>query len=141
MYAFNSTSVTTGAVKRIMRVSARMKIRTQIASAGVYNCRNVAGSSTYSQHSWGNAIDFFPKAQLGKDVNLTLRQIADKYVFQATHRTVQNHFRKLPISQVIDHNNRRIWERGKGWFTYTGTTGAHVHVSGEPMREGTPPCA
>lgn len=145
-YPVYSTSLETPAIARVNRVLARAKVGRLIASGGVYNCRNVAGSSTYSQHSWGNAVDLFPKAWNAKvefmgDVQAELRAIADAVVRHATTRTVANRGRKLAVSQVIDHDNGRIWEPGKGWQVYHGTIGPHVHVSGAPLRTGKPACA
>jgi hypothetical protein len=141
-----STSVETRAIKRVVRVLQRAKVAQFIASGGVYNCRSIAGSSTFSQHAWGNAIDLFPKSGPWVDKKFTttdaeLARIADAVVRQTTRRTIANRGRKLPVSQVIDHDNRRIWTPGEGWHPYTGTTGAHVHVSGKPLFSGTPPCA
>jgi hypothetical protein len=31
----------------------------KIKFGGVFNCRTVAGSTTFSQHAWGNAVDIF----------------------------------------------------------------------------------
>lgn len=146
-FPVNSTSIETDAIKRVVRVLERAKVSRLIASGGVYNCRTVSGSSTYSQHAWGNAIDLFPrsgavtKEEFKGDVDKELRAIANAVVWQATHKTTANRGRKIPASQVIDHNNRRIWTPADGWHLYTGTTGAHVHVSGSPLRSGTPPCA
>lgn len=141
-FPINSTSVITPAIARTGRVLGRAKINERIAYAGCYNCRPVQGSYTYSQHSWGNALDLFPVGHNDPDLTQAdLRKIADAVVLHATKRTIANRGRKLAVSQVIDHDARRIWQRGIGWRPYTGTTGAHVHVSGEPLRTGKPACA
>lgn len=145
-FSINSTSVETAAIARVGRVLRRAKVSRLIASAGVFNCRTIAGTSTYSQHAWGNAIDLFPssagaKVEFQGNVNRELRAIADAVVMHTTKRTLANLGRKLAVSQVIDHNNRRIWTPSEGWHTYTGALGTHVHVSGAPLRSGTPACA
>ncbi len=140
-FPVNSTGTITPAISRVSRVLQRAKVgsgKTRLIKfGGVFNCRTIAGSDTYSQHAWGNAIDLFPEHQSNDE----LRAIADAVVVQATKSTIANLGRKIPVSQVIDHNNRRIWTPSFGWKTYTGSYGAHVHVSGEPLRLGTPPCA
>lgn len=133
-----STSVETAAIKRVVAVLGRARIDPKIKFGSVFVCKKIAGSSTWSQHSWGNAIDIFPT---DGNTQAKLRDIADAVVYQATHKTKANRFRKLPVSQVIDHDGRRIWSSGQGWYTYAGTTGAHIHVSGKPLKTGVPPCA
>jgi len=135
-----STSVETAAIKRVARVLQRAKIHTYIAKGEVFSCRPIAGTSTWSQHSWGNAIDLFPKAPVGDDAGDRVK-IREAVVRQATRRTWANRGRKLAVAEVIDHSGRRIWTPSQGWHTYTGTTGDHVHVSGSPLRSGKPPCA
>lgn len=141
MFAVNSTSVQTAAIERACRVLGRTKAARHIAYGAVYNCRKISGSSSWSQHSWGNAVDLFPKT--GNDVAdaRDRRIIAAAAVYQATHRTRANRFKKLDVAEVIDHDGRRIWTPEYGWHAYGGTTGNHVHVSGSPLKSGTPPCA
>lgn len=138
-FPVESTSVETRAIRRVVRVLKRLGVSDLIDHGGVYNCRPVAGSTTFSQHSWGNAVDLFPTS--GGDHNVKRHGIAANLVWQATHRTFANRGLRIPVAQVIDHDARRIWEPARGWFTYTGTTGDHVHVSGAPMFYGRPPCA
>jgi hypothetical protein len=139
-FSVQSTSVETAAVKRICRVVQRTKTAKRIAYAAVYACRKISGSSSWSQHSWGNAVDIFPKGD--PEVHAAVRKaIRNTVVWQATHKTVANRGRKLDVAEVIDHSGRVIWTPSKGWHTYTGSTGDHVHVSGAPLKTGTPPCA
>lgn len=141
-----STSLQTAAIARVNRVLARSKAARNIASGGVFNCRVISGTSTYSQHAYGNAVDLFPSALYAKveyhgDVNAELHAIADAVVLHTTKRTIANRGRKLSVSQVIDHNHHRIWTHEDGWHYYDGATGAHVHVSGAPLRTGKPACS
>lgn len=138
-FAVNSTTVETPAIARVVRVIKRHPDSDLIAYGAVYNCRPVAGSTTWSQHAWGNAVDFFPTS--GGDQNAKRKTIADQLVRQATQATLINFGVRLPIAQVIDHDARRIWQPSTGWIVYTGTLGNHVHVSGYPMFNGSPPCS
>ena len=135
-----STSVETAAIKRVARVLSRAKIRPEIARGEVFNCRTISGSSTYSQHAWGNAIDLFPKLPVGDDAKQR-QEIFHAVITQTTKRTFANRGRKLAVAEVIDHSGRVIWTPSQGIHPYTGTTGDHVHVSGSPLRTGKPPCA
>ncbi len=135
-----SIATITPAVARIVRVMQRSKVAPRIARAGVYNCRKVAGTSVWSQHAWGNAADLFPDPP-AMDDEADRRAIAEAVVLQATRRTVANRGRRLAVAEVIDHDARRIWTPALGWHGYGGSTGDHVHVSGAPLRSGTPDCA
>ena len=140
-FPVNSTSTVTEPVERILRVLQRANVEKSIASAGVFNCRKISGSHVWSQHAWGNAADLFPKG-LEYAVRLArCRDIANAVVYQATHRTKANRFRKLDVARVIDHENRRDWTPQEGWTEYGGATGLHVHVEGQPVRTGVPACA
>ena len=135
-----STSVETDAIKRIVRVVQRTKVAKRIAQGQVFSCRKIAGSSTWSQHAWGNAVDLFPKGDI--EAHAAIRKaIANTVVWQATHRTVANRMQRLDVAEVINHDARTIWTPSGGWRTYSGSTGDHVHVSGSPLKSGTPPCA
>jgi len=145
-FPVNSTSVQTAPCSRVATVMGRTKVgdgKTRIiAYAGCYVCKQISGSSSWSQHSWGNALDLFPVG--GKPlavIQAELRDIANAVVYQATHKTKANRFRKLDVAEVIDHDGRRIWTPSQGWHSYGGTAGAHVHVSAAPLKTGTPACA
>lgn len=137
-YPVNSTSVETHQIARVNRVLGRARVGRRIAYAGVFVCKKIVGSTSYSQHSWGNAVDLFPRMGYGDE---GLRTIAKAVVRHTTKRTIANLGRKLEVDEVIDHNNRLIWTPSQGWHAYGGTTGPHIHVSGRPLRTGTPPCA
>lgn len=146
MFPVYSTSVITPQIRRVIRVLMRTPAAAFIDHAGVYNCRPIAGTSTWSQHAWGHAVDLFPQPKrttkrgyVDSDEARTI--IANAVVRNATRRTVANRGRKLRVAQVIDHDGRRIWTPERGWHAYTGSLGNHVHVSGAPLKTGTPPCA
>jgi hypothetical protein len=140
VFSVLSTSVETDQIERVVRVLQRAKIRHSINYASVYACRKIADSSSWSQHSWGNAVDLFPRGDIDSH-DAVRRAIANFVVKNTTQKTTANLGRKLAVSEVIDHSGRRIWTPEKGWHEYFGTTGDHVHVSGAPLRTGTPPCA
>jgi hypothetical protein len=145
-FPVNSTSVETAPCSRVATVMGRTKVgsgTTRIISyAGCYICKQISGSNSWSQHSWGNALDLFPKPSPQRvTVQHELRAIADAVVYQATHKTKANRLRKLEVAEVIDHDGRRIWTPSQGWHDYGGTTGTHIHVSAAPLKTGVPPCA
>lgn len=140
-FEINSTSVQTDSVERICRVMQRAKVAKSIAYGAVYNCRRISGSTSWSQHAWGNAVDLFPKGTEYAEKLARCRAIANAVVWQAKHRTAANNRRKLDVAEVIDHENGRMWTRGGGWGPYGGAAGLHVHVTGFPKKTGTPSCA
>ncbi len=135
-----SVSTITPACRRALRVMQRSGVAKLIARAEVFNCRKMSGSSSWSQHAWGNAADLIPRPPSSDD-DKQRDAIAHNVVRQATERTIANRGRRLAVEHVIDHDARRIWTRGTGWHTYTRPTGDHVHVDFTPNRTGTPPCA
>ncbi len=134
-FPVESTSVETAATKRLIVVLQRLEVAKRIHHAGVFACRKISGSSAWSDHSWGAAADIFPKAPTDRD------EIAHAIVWQATHRTKANRFRKLSIRYVIDHDGRAIWTPSEGWHAYGGAAGNHVHASTGKAPVGVPPCA
>lgn len=82
-----------------------------ITFLGAYVCKQIVGTSTLSQHSYGNAVD------VGSATMAQLEDIADWAVAHAD---------EFSLEHVIV--NRRIWTRGEGWHPYTGDTHYHVHV-------------
>jgi hypothetical protein len=96
---------------------------------GIYNCRKVAGSSTYSQHAWANALD------VGASTPEQLAIVAQDLVrAQEPGGELEN------IVQTVIVANR-VWRKGDGWLPYTGIYHSHVHVDASPNYSGTPPCA
>jgi hypothetical protein len=83
---------------------------------GVWSKRNIAGTNTPSQHSFGNAIDWHGKAGPGDSV---MQELADYLVTNAS---------KYNIANVI--YDRKIWNPKRGWNTYHGQSlhTDHVHV-------------
>ena len=137
----NSTSTQTASCERICRVLQRAKIEKSISFGAVYNCRRILGSTTFSQHAWGNAVDLFPTGTEYAEKRARCMTIANAVVWQAKHRTNANNRRKLDVAEVIDHENGRMWTPGGGWGPYGGAAGLHVHVTAAPKKTGVPPCA
>jgi hypothetical protein len=98
----------TPAIRQVIRrLDRRFGVR--IASAGVFVCRNIAGSSSPSQHAWGNAVDV----------------VGSRTALDAVARFARSQTMRRYVSQVL-------WQVPDHY--------GHVHISGRPYREGTPPC-
>jgi hypothetical protein len=119
----------------------RTRIAKSIAYGGVFSCRRISGSTSWSQHAFGNAVDLFPKGTEYAEKRALCMKIANGVVYQAKHRTAANNRRKLDVAEVIDHENGRMWTPGGGWGPYGGAAGLHVHVTAAPKKTGTPACA
>lgn len=87
--------------------------------AGAYVCKSISGSSTPSQHSYGNAVDIF------FDTLAHQEKVAEWAVAHAD---------ELHLQHVISGN--RIWTRGVGWRAYGGDFHAHLHVDFDPSFSG-----
>jgi len=114
--------------KRCAKYRARLvrKFR-KVTGVGIFNCRKVAGSDSYSQHAWGNAADIFgPQFTRAAIVKWTLG------------RWVRRHYK---IHLVI--HQETYWEYPDFRpHHYTGVPhSTHVHVDFLPYHEGIPPCA
>ena len=87
-----------------------------VTNMGIDNCRRIAGSSSWSQHAWGNALDIGVDRELGDRV----------YRYLVSNRT------RLQLGTIC-------------WRNFGGCDPDahqdHIHVEGLPKRRGTPPCA
>lgn len=98
-------------------------------SWGIFNCRPIAGSASWSQHAWGNAEDFSNDGEASEE--------AERWLF--SNRT------ELPIAELI--GRRKIWTSARsseGWRPLSSGANQHLdhwHVSGDALSTGTPPCA
>jgi hypothetical protein len=86
---------------------------------GAYVCKHVYGTSTMSQHSYGNAVDF------GRDSMSELYDLAHYLVAHADELDLQH----VIVDDVI-------WIRGYGWSHYGGTRHHHVHADCTPQYSG-----
>lgn len=90
---------------------------------GIYNCRKIKDSSSWSQHAWANGLD------IGANGNSNyLNTIASDLLGKARGG-------KLPIAQILWQKTNLL----SGGSVYDHTD--HIHISGDPMYSGTPPCA
>lgn len=87
--------------------------------AGAYVCKNVAGSSTRSQHSYGNAVDFF------------FDSMDDQ---TKVYIAVKAGLCPVPVAHAISGDN--IWEPNVGQSHYTGEYHSHLHVDFVPQFSG-----
>jgi len=93
-----------------------------VSNLGTHVVKNISGTSTPSQHSYGNAIDIG-----GTDGQLT--EIASWAARRAA---------ALGLSQVIFKD--RIWTTEQGWHSYTaGGHETHVHLTGPQVYGDTTP--
>jgi hypothetical protein len=88
---------------------------------GAYVCKMIVGTSTHSQHSYGNAVD------VGAATMAQLHVIADWIV--ARHD-------EFDIATVIV--DQQVWTPSEHWHTYTGDRHYHVHSDYQPSYSG--PC-
>lgn len=88
----------------------------EVTNLGVDSCRPIAGSSTWSQHSYGNAWDIGGPTALLDEV----------YRWLTLNRAT------LPIGGIC-------WKDRGGCDPRTHQD--HIHVEGRPKLDGTPPCA
>lgn len=87
--------------------------------AGSYVCKHIAGTWTLSQHSYGNAVDFFFDSSTHQSL------VAQAVVNNAT---------QLRAYHVISHSS--VWTKGEGWRPYTGEYHSHLHVDFDPQISG-----
>ncbi len=93
-------------------------------SWGIFSCRAIAGTDTYSGHAWLKAIDIHGP-------RLVMALVARLAVHKAK-----------AFKLVVVIYNGRIWTPTAGWHTYTGQCPhqQHVHVNVE-YPSSVPPCA
>lgn len=91
-----------------------------VRSLGIVVCKRISGSSSWSQHAYGNGADFGGPGPWGSAENIRL---LDKVV-----NYLEDLDPILPISQI-------------GWRNWANHYPGHVHISGAPLQSGTPACA
>lgn len=112
-------SLTDPAVDCLNNVLAQPQFKGKWSNIWGYANRSVAGTSTKSEHSYGNALDY-----VGKKGNLDpiMQTLADYLVDNSS---------ELKVKNVI--YNYKIWNSPKGWHDYDTSGGKsphtdHVHV-------------
>lgn len=83
-------------------------------SQGIYNCRHIDGSSTWSQHAWHNGLD----GHVGRSDGA----LDDEATSKLAARVAQEPWAAQVLWHVAGHFG-------------------HMHISGDPMHAGVPPCA
>lgn len=107
------------ATKRVKRVwHHTYKWFPHAVNLGVFNCRRIAGSTTFSQHAWADAWDV-ASPQSAKTLQ------PDRYL-DAIVAHLRSREAKLAITRIL----YRVPNHG-----------SHGHVDVDPERRGTPPCA
>lgn len=122
MFEVRSTSVETKRIARAIRVMQRRAKRADnIGSASVYSCKTTVGTTLYSAHSFGDAVDFMVSDPAARKA-VALAAVAD-----ATRPTVANRGRKTEVTFVIYDDKQ--WTPTLGWHPYGGVSHTnHVHV-------------
>jgi hypothetical protein len=87
--------------------------------AGSYVCKSVAGTSSPSQHSFGNAVDVFFDTLAHQEI-----------VF----RDITNGKAPVPVAHTISLG--RIWEPSTGIRSYSGIRHYHGHTDFLPQYSG-----
>lgn len=110
-----------GATFNAARWDAATKSLFNVSSSGILSVRNIAGTSTLSQHAYGNAVDTFASWP-------TMDDIFDFGV--ANHSAFS--IRLLILRDVQ-------WYSGSGYGHYSGIYHNHVHADFWPQYGGVPP--
>jgi flagellar protein FlgJ len=96
----------------------------QISQTGIYNDRNVAGTTTKSAHAEGRALD----------IHLNVSRPDEKLIADNLYRIFIEVAYQSGIDNVIW--NRRIWSRTKGQHAYHGQNPHTDHIHVEFTRPG-----
>lgn len=91
--------------------------------AGAYVCKRIAGSTTLSQHSYGNAVDFFFDSLTDQE-----------RVFEAVVRGDFTRVTGVRVAHAISRD--RIWNPDTGMQHYGGDYHSHLHVDFLPQFSG-----
>lgn len=124
MFPVNSTSLETKRIARVIAVFQRRPFKSKLVkSAGVYNCRKTTGTTLWSAHAVGDAVDLMMPGSKASD----RLAVAEAVVADGTGRTIANAGVQTHVYFVI--TNDRQWVRGQGWSHYSGVYHSdHVHV-------------
>lgn len=98
----------------------------QISHIGVTNCRRIAGSSTWSQHAWSNALDIHTSDDTGSIIAAVLRN-------DPNSKTVLWH-----VPGHFDHVHVDFWPTGHGTPPCAGGVLRVRHADGRIDQDWTP---
>lgn len=141
-FPVNSTSVETRRIARVIRVFQRHLLRASlVTNGGLYVCKETAGTSLFSAHSFGDAVDLM--CYKGPEA---LESIAHALIRDREKRTVLNMMRRTEAYLIIwkGPNGPRQWTPSEGIKVYTGSSdhSTHVHVGCSPsVKSPKPLCA
>jgi hypothetical protein len=121
------------------RVNARVARVARVAYAydndldclGTQVCKRISGTSTWSQHAYGNAIDLAVRVPLPTGFDMGAQDQIAAYL--------ASYGRELSIATLIHRD--RVWTPLDGWHGYGGQYHTHIHVDCLPQGTGTPDCA
>jgi len=131
-----STSVQTPRCKRGIAVVQRIRIAYRVKAAAVFACRPTSGTSLWSPHALGDAVDLMLHLVSRVDAETVGRAV----VRQATNKTVPNRGRRIQAVHVIF--GKTEWVAGVGFRPYGGVAhDNHVHVGFSFSTAAKPPCA
>jgi hypothetical protein len=91
-------------------------------------CKYIQGTSTPSQHAWGNAVDVMVPTVTGSAMGTSLGDKVAQWAIQQAQSGA------LPIDQVIWRGQE--WIHGGSVYDHFN----HVHLTGSPQLSGIPPC-
>ena len=97
-------------------------------SGGDFVCKTIQGTSTPSQHAWGNAVDVMVQTVTGSAMANTPGDAVARWAI------AQAKSGALPIDQVIWRGQE--WIHGGSVYDHFN----HVHITGAPQLSGIPPC-
>jgi hypothetical protein len=102
-----------------------------IGSMGIYNRRRIADSSSWSQHSWGNAVDITSPTWMEKPP-LYATEAEANHPQYASHMAYLDEVYDLIVRHTLPWGVRNnLWRRHMHYN--------HIHVDMNPKRYGTPP--
>lgn len=96
-----------------------------VASMGIYNRRYIGGTTTWSQHAWGNAVDITSPTSVAR--------MADGKIVRDT----RNPRHMAYLDTIAAWIRRRGGHRVLLWRTYNHWN--HIHMDPYPKQYGTPP--
>lgn len=121
MFPVYSTSVETVRLARAIKIFQRRKNQAaKVHSASLYTCKTTVGTSLYSGHAFGDAVDLMADQAV-------LADIAKVVIEDATKRNLFNRGKRTNVVFVIWNNKQ--WTKDHGISEYTGVPHTnHVHV-------------
>lgn len=127
-------------IKRLIAVMQRSSKRKLIDRAAVFVCKVTTGTTLFSAHAFGKAVDFMhtPNSHTSED-------IARNVVAQATRPTIANRGRRCKDINFIIGGTRQWIRVSRTRFQESAYGGvphvSHVHAAEHGSTNVRPPCA